>query len=115
HAARVPGEVKVEDARLGDRRNSDHGHQHHAENRVSFVHVASPNSASMRARSNPSSSRPRTSITGTRSVGMPILAALAASSPAASASRSMYLSANGILRLVRYSRAARQAPHHEVP
>ncbi len=77
--------------------------------------VDSPSSASMRARSKPSSSRPRTSMTGTRSVGMPILLALSRSSRAAAGSFSMSLSANGIFRSVRYWRAARQAPHHEVP
>ena len=68
--------------------------------RLGSVTWRSPSSASMRALSKPSSSRPRTSMTGTRSVGIPILAALSASSRAASASRSTSLSANGILRSV---------------
>ena len=97
---RVPGQAQVDHARLGDRagaqapRRSDR----RADDRASLRHVGSPSSASMRALSNPSSSRPRTSMTGTRSVGIPILAALSASSRAASGSCSMSLSANGIFR-----------------
>jgi hypothetical protein len=54
-------------------------------------YVASPSSASNRAWSKPRSRRPRTSRMGTRSVGMPILAALACNSRAAAGSFSMSL------------------------
>ena len=75
--------VQIDEARLGrargqarDAEGREREHERTASAGAVHLHVGSPRSASMRARSKPCSSRPRTSMMGTRSVGMPILRGL---------------------------------------
>ena len=72
-------------------RSNGRGRAHDEGLSVRGFYVESPNMASRRVRSKPSSKRPRTSRMGTLSVGMPILAALACNSRAAAGSFSMSL------------------------